>query len=142
MKYILAISDNNCIALNNDIPWHIKHDFQWFKMNTYGKTVIMGRKTWDSLRKKPLPGRRNIVVSSQLLTDVETIPIEKVKDHKDAWVIGGANLCEQLWKKNDILVITRVHTNVKDGLTIRLPNMKCIWKKLFDGYTFTINKIC
>lgn len=142
MKYILAISDNNCIALNNDIPWYIKHDFQWFKMNTYGKTVIMGRKTWDSLPKKPLPGRRNIVVSRQFLSDVETIPIGKVKDFKDAWVIGGANLCEQLWKKNDILVITRVHRNVKDGLTIRLPKMRCIWKKLFDGYTFTINKIC
>ena len=63
MKYILAVSDNNCIAINDDLPWYIKHDFQWFKMNTYANPVIMGRRTWESLRKKPLPGRRNIVIS-------------------------------------------------------------------------------
>lgn len=146
MKYILAISDNNCIALGGNLPWYIKHDFQWFKMNTYGNPVIMGRKTWESLRKKPLPGRRNIVISRHKVPGVETVNCilkirDFVKENPDTWVIGGAELCQQLWQKDDVILITRVHTNVNNGLKIILPEMKCIWSKKFDGYTFSINKI-
>lgn len=146
MKYILAVSDNNCIAIDNDLPWHIKHDFQWFKMNTYGNPVIMGRRTWESLSKKPLPGRRNIVVSRRKVPGAETMnSIRKIRDfvneHPSTWVIGGAELCQQLWQKNDIILLTYVHITVINGLKITLPKLKCIWSKKFDGYTFTINKI-
>ena len=126
MKYILAVSDNNCIAINDDLPWYIKHDFQWFKMNTYRNPVIMGRRTWESLHKKPLPNRRNIVVSRHKVPGVETMNcIYKVRDfakeHPSTWVIGGAELCQQLWQKNDIILLTHVHTNVINGLEIKLP---------------------
>jgi dihydrofolate reductase len=146
MRYILAVSDNNCIALNGTLPWHIRHDFLWFKMNTYNCPVIMGRKTWDSLPKKPLPGRRNMVLSSNKHLGVETFQtVEElnrfVEKHPSSWIIGGATLCNQLWKNNDVLILTRVHMNVKNGLVISLPKMKCVWEKTFDGYTFSINLI-
>jgi hypothetical protein len=77
---------------------------------------------------------------------VETFnSIEKVRnfteEHPETWVIGGAELCQQLWEKKDIVLLTRVHTTVNNGLKIILPELKCIWSKKFDSYTFTINKI-
>jgi dihydrofolate reductase len=141
MRFILAVSDDHKIALGNKLPWRISHDFKWFKMNTFNETVIMGRKTWDTL-KKPLPNRRNIVVSRRKVPGVETIVnINKIKDYKYAWIIGGSQLCSQLWKSGDILVLTYVHITVPNGLPVEIPPLKCLWSKSFDGYTFTINKI-
>ena len=71
MRFILAVSKDNKIALGGKLPWRIPHDFRWFKMNTYGETIIMGRKTWDSLPFKPLPNRRNIVLSKNTINNVE-----------------------------------------------------------------------
>ena len=143
MRFILAVSKDNKIALGGKLPWRIPHDFRWFKMNTYGETIIMGRKTWDSIGKRPLPGRENIVVSRHRIPKVKTIQIlEDVCYYPNAWVIGGARLCEQLWRRGDILVLTRVDMEVGEaGLAIELPQMKRIWSKTFDSYTFSINLI-
>ena len=62
---IAACADGNVIGIDNAMPWHLPEDFAFFKAYTSGKPVVMGRKTWDSLPKKPLPNRRNIVVSRQ-----------------------------------------------------------------------------
>lgn len=62
---IAAHAANRCIGINNQMPWHLPEDFAFFKQYTLGKPVIMGRKTWESLPKKPLPGRRNIIISRQ-----------------------------------------------------------------------------
>ncbi|SSY71056.1 dihydrofolate reductase [Alysiella crassa] len=62
---IAALAQNRIIGANNDIPWHIPEDFAFFKHYTSGKPVIMGRKTWDSLPRKPLPNRRNLVITRQ-----------------------------------------------------------------------------
>ena len=141
MRFILAVSNDNKIAIGGGLPWRISHDFRWFKMNTYGETIIMGRKTWDSIGRRALPGRENIVVSRHRLPKVKTIQIlSDVHDYPDAWVIGGARLCEQLWERGDILVLTRVDMIVGDsGLGITLPAMKELWSKSFDSYTFSIN---
>lgn len=143
MRFILAVSRDNKIALGGALPWRISHDFRWFKMNTYGQTIIMGRKTWDSIGKKALPCRTNIVVSRRNVPNVKTIRnIEYVRDYSDAWIIGGAELCHQTWKKGDLLVLTRVDIVVgENGLSITLPKMKEIWSKSFDSYTFSINII-
>ncbi|TAN55398.1 MAG: dihydrofolate reductase [Magnetospirillum sp.] len=61
---IVAIAANGVIGRDNALPWHIPEDLKWFKRNTLGKPVIMGRKTWDSIGR-PLPGRPNIVVTRQ-----------------------------------------------------------------------------
>jgi dihydrofolate reductase len=66
ISIIAAVADNGAIGRNNQLLWHIKEDLRYFKRITTGHTVIMGRKTWESLGK-PLPNRRNIVVSNTLL---------------------------------------------------------------------------
>jgi dihydrofolate reductase len=60
---IVAVADNGVIGVRGDLPWRIPEDLKRFKALTMGKPMIMGRKTWDSLPKKPLPGRTNIVVT-------------------------------------------------------------------------------
>ena len=62
---IAAVGENGCIGIGNAMPWHLPEDFAFFKQYTLGKPVLMGRKTWESLPRRPLPGRRNIVVSRQ-----------------------------------------------------------------------------
>ncbi|HEX3484461.1 MAG TPA: dihydrofolate reductase [Micropepsaceae bacterium] len=60
---IVAVAENGVIGANGVLPWHIPEDLKRFKAVTLGKPIIMGRKTWDSLPRKPLPGRSNIVVT-------------------------------------------------------------------------------
>ena len=62
---VAAVAQNRVIGRDNQMIWHIPEDFAFFKRFTSGKPVLMGRKTWDSLPRKPLPNRRNIVVSRQ-----------------------------------------------------------------------------
>ena len=62
LNLIVAMAANRVIGVNNGMPWHLPADFAWFKRATMGHPVIMGRKTWESIGK-PLPGRRNIVIS-------------------------------------------------------------------------------
>ncbi|HXJ00162.1 MAG TPA: dihydrofolate reductase [Micropepsaceae bacterium] len=60
---IVAVAENDVIGAKGALPWHLPEDLKRFKALTLGKPVIMGRKTWDSLPRKPLPGRTNIVVT-------------------------------------------------------------------------------
>ena len=62
---VVAIADNDVIGKDGGIPWHISEDMKRFKALTMGHTIVMGRKTWDSLPRKPLPGRINVVVTRQ-----------------------------------------------------------------------------
>ena len=62
---VVAIADNGVIGNKGALPWHISDDLKRFKALTTGHTVVMGRKTWDSLPRKPLPGRVNVVVTRQ-----------------------------------------------------------------------------
>jgi dihydrofolate reductase len=62
---VYAQSKNGVIGADGGLPWHIPSDLKAFKENTFGKPIIMGRRTWDSLPRKPLPGRQNIVITRQ-----------------------------------------------------------------------------
>ena len=62
---VVAIADNGVIGNQGRLPWHISEDLKRFKALTMGHTIVMGRKTWDSLPRKPLPGRANVVVTRQ-----------------------------------------------------------------------------
>lgn len=62
---VVAVAENGVIGQGGKIPWHISEDLKRFKALTMGHTVVMGRKTWDSLPRKPLPGRANVVVTRQ-----------------------------------------------------------------------------
>ena len=104
MKAIAAMARNRVIGLNGGIPWHLPEDFRWFKRATLGGVVVMGRKTFQSLGK-PLPGRRNVVVSSCFeAPGVEVIPsVERLNSEQYApapvWIIGGAQIYEQALPK-------------------------------------------
>ena len=97
---IAAVASNRCIGSGNAMPWHIAEDFAFFKRYTTGKPIIMGRKTWDSLPRKPLPNRRNIVITRQ--ADWQADSAEAVHDfqaalqacagEREAVIIGGAQI--------------------------------------------------
>ena len=72
IELIWAQDQNGGIGKKGELPWHISEDLQNFKKITSSHPIVMGRKTWDSLPFKPLPNRRNIVLSSQLVENIET----------------------------------------------------------------------
>lgn len=110
MKAILAMTPNGGIGLNNQLPWEsLECDLKRFKELTTGQTIVMGRSTWESLPRKPLPNRKSIVVSSSQLElpegvdqthNIESIPF-------DAWIIGGAKLFD-----STIHLVDEVHLTV------------------------------
>ena len=108
IKAILACDENWGIGKAGTLPWpHNSADLKWFKQMTTGNTVVMGRKTWDSLPVKPLPNRKNIVVSSNRVEGADitigningpvrfsTVRLPMLKPVGDIWLIGGATLIE------------------------------------------------
>ncbi len=81
---IAAVSPEGVIGVGNDLPWHYSADLKRFKRLTMGNTIVMGRLTWESLPKKPLPGRRNIVITSRELAPVESGEVECFAAIEDA----------------------------------------------------------
>ena len=123
---IMALSENDVIGVRGKLPWHIPMDLKWFKMNTYGSVVIMGRKTWDSLPYTGLPGRLSIVLSRQS-PKTETQDCIFCRDWNKAldlarkastniYIIGGSEIFKQalLLKIADTLIITRVHKKINE----------------------------
>lgn len=107
---ILAISENNVIGINGGLPWKLPKDLKRFKELTYGHTVVMGRRTFQSTGI--LPGRKNIVLSSTLSSypDIQvcdTFP--KVSYEGDLFVIGGVEIYNAFLPLADIVYLTRVH---------------------------------
>ncbi len=109
---ILAAAENGVIGRDGAIPWHISDDLKRFKALTMGNTIVMGRKTWDSLPKKPLPGRRNIVVTWQKLWQAEgaeTMPLERALEQPDVFIIGGAEIYRAALPRAGRIELTEVH---------------------------------
>lgn len=101
MKLILACDLKGGIGYQNKLPWHIPLDLKRFKNLTQNGVVVMGRKTWESLPKKPLPNRVNVVISNTIkeLDNAIVLPnIGRLKSADDVWVIGGNNLVESVWE--------------------------------------------
>lgn len=121
---IAAKSDNNVIGNKGKIPWHIPEDLKHFKEITEGKTVLMGRKTFESILEylgKPLPNRKNIVITRQenykVPKDAETHKNieDALRKHRleDIYVIGGAEIYKEIMPKADRLIITEVHKTIE-----------------------------
>src|SRR5215218_10105706 len=102
LSLVVAIAEDGAIGRAGTLPWHLPADLQYFKRVTMDKPVIMGRRTWESLKGKPLKGRYNIVLSRSLL-DVpngvhlcknldEAILAAKTEGYEEASLIGGASL--------------------------------------------------
>jgi dihydrofolate reductase len=117
ISIIVAISEDRGIGKSNNLLWHIPEDMKRFKKLTFGKTVIMGRKTWESLPKKPLPGRKNIVITDipgeSFDHSVTAYSIEDAmsicEKDDEVFIIGGGSIYRQFMPLADRLYITHVH---------------------------------
>ena len=122
MKIIVAVSENNGIGLNNSLPWHFREDLRYFSRITRGNgnnAIIMGRKTWDSIPKKPLPKRDNLILTKSLVgencfSSIKTlIDYINTKDYDEVFVIGGETIYKQFLELGvvDEIYITKIHKN-------------------------------
>jgi dihydrofolate reductase len=114
---IVAVSENNVIGANNDLPWHLPVDLAYFKKMTLGKPVIMGRKTFESINCKPLPNRPNIIVTRDSTypapgcTVVSSLPqaLRVVPACEEAMIVGGSVLFQEALFTADRIYLTRIH---------------------------------
>lgn len=121
IELIVAMSNNYAIGNNNKLLWHIPEDLRRFKELTSGHSVLMGRKTWESLPEKyrPLPNRENFVLSSNksfIANGAETIhSLDLIPLREKLFVIGGSEIYRQTIQYADIIHLTQVHINVEEA---------------------------
>ena len=117
ISIIVAIAENMAIGKNNDLLWHIPEDLKRFKRITSGHPVIMGKRTYESLPRRPLPNRRNIVITDIKGEELEGCEmawsiaeaIAKCNPSEENFVIGGASIYKQFLPYADRLYLTRIH---------------------------------
>ena len=118
LNLIYARAANGVIGKDNTLPWHLPEDMAHFKRHTAGCPVIMGRKTWDSLppRFRPLPGRRNLVLTRQpnwqadgaeAYTGLDAA-LAQCATHDEVWVIGGADIYAQALPLAQRVLVTEI----------------------------------
>ncbi len=119
LSIIVATDQNNLIGKDNNMPWHIPADLKRFKAITTGHTIIMGRKTYDSLPKKPLPNRHHVVLTRQkglylkgceiLHSTQEVVERYGTIDNEEVFIIGGGNIYKSLLPYTQKIYLTQVH---------------------------------
>ncbi|MBH0229515.1 dihydrofolate reductase [Halobacillus yeomjeoni] len=117
ISFIFAMDRNRLIGKDNDLPWHIPNDFKFFKDTTWGETIIMGRKTFESFGK-PLPNREHIVITSNENYDREgctvihsideILKLEEERPDQEWFVIGGSVLFEKMLPHADRMYLTYI----------------------------------
>ena len=112
---VVAISENNAIGKDNQLLWYLPADLKHFKNITTGHTVIMGRKTYDSVGK-PLPNRRNIIITRKDITIEGCEVVKSIEDalalcadEKEVFIVGGAEIYKQSIHLTDRIYLTIVH---------------------------------
>jgi dihydrofolate reductase len=139
---VWAQSANGVIGRDGGLPWHLPEDLKHFRTLTAGATVLMGRRTWESLppRFRPLPGRRNVVLSSTQQEDVETFPdlgraLTTVPE--DGWVIGGAAVYRAALPFADRIVVTEIRESFEGDTRApevgRAPDSVGEWQESSTG---------
>ncbi|MCE8171739.1 dihydrofolate reductase [Porphyromonas gingivalis] len=124
ISIVVAIAENGAIGYKNDLLWHLPADLKRFKEMTTGHSIIMGSRTFRSLPKGALPNRRNIVLSrtQQDFPGAEwaaspEAALELVGEEAEAFVIGGAQVYEQMLPYTDKIYLTRVHADFPEADT-------------------------
>jgi dihydrofolate reductase len=143
LSLIVAMDDNRLIGNKNKLPWHLPADLAFFKRTTMGKPIVMGRKTFESIGK-PLPGRRNIVITRddsfsaagcEVANSIEAA-MSLTKDDDEVMLIGGASLYEQTIARATQLYITRIHQSFEGNTwfpEIDLSEWKAVNREDFDA---------
>lgn len=131
LSMIVARSQNGIIGRDGGLPWKLSDDLKMFKRTTMGHPIIMGRHTWESLPRKPLPGRQNIVITkdwayaaigarvySNLNAAINAARAIATKDGvEEVFIIGGQSLFERALPMTDILYISEVEAEVEGDVT-------------------------
>ena len=124
LKMIVAMDSENGIGLNNTLPWYYSNDLKYFSKVTKGNgnnAIVMGKNTWLSLPKKPLPKRDNIILSTtekyegmgyETVDNIELLK-EKIQKYDEIWIIGGANIYKQFINDIDL---TEIHISKIDRI--------------------------
>jgi dihydrofolate reductase len=135
ISIIVAVSDDWGIGLNNDLLWNLPEDLKRFRRLTIGNTIVMGKRTWESLPKRPLPGRINIVITDNQKETFEGAvtaysiedAIEKCNNNGEVFIIGGGSIYRQFMPYADRLYITHVHR--KTNADVYFPIIDpAVWK--------------
>lgn len=123
ISLVVAASKNNAIGKDNQLLWHLPKDMRFFKNTTWAMPIIMGRKTFESLSGKALPGRLNIVVTRQkdwkalnvsaVNSLEEAFQLAALQDYKELYVIGGAEIYQQTLPMASTVYLTRVDTIIE-----------------------------
>lgn len=139
LSLIVAVSRNNVIGKNNRLPWHLPADLAWFRQNTTGKPVIMGRKTFESIGR-PLPKRTNIVLSRKPYEQAGIIwqsslesAVDFVREFDEVFLIGGGELFKQYLPKADKLYLTQIQADVEGDTFFPELNWN-EWQVEFEEY--------
>lgn len=120
LTLIVAAAENNAIGKDNKMPWHLPNDFKYFKKTTLNHSIVMGRKTFESIGRT-LPERRNIVITRDLNYKAEDIDVANgvddvlsyCRDEREIFIIGGAEIYKQTLPFAEKVLLTRVHTTVE-----------------------------
>lgn len=148
ISMIFAVDPNYLLGKSNDLPWHYPEDMKYFRDTTKGKTVVMGKETFNSIlksNKKPLPNRHNIVVSRSM-TDYPGVEVVhdlfaylKEEHEEEIFIIGGKTIYELAFPYADRLYITDIkHVHEGDVYLKRfdLSAFKKVWEKETDDLIF------
>ncbi|OGT42395.1 MAG: hypothetical protein A3F13_03365 [Gammaproteobacteria bacterium RIFCSPHIGHO2_12_FULL_40_19] len=135
LSLIVAKSKNNVIGKNNQMPWHLPADLKHFKQITMGKPIIMGRKTFDSIGK-PLPGRRNMIISRDTKLSIAGCDVfhgiddalKAVKNEPEVMIIGGANLYEQTLARAHCIYLTLIDAEFEGDTFFLAPELNKEWQ--------------
>jgi dihydrofolate reductase len=135
ISIIVAIAEDNGIGYMNDLLWHLPEDLKRFKKLTLGKTVVMGKKTWESLPKRPLQGRKNVIITDDrndvFENSVAAFSIEdaisKCQGDEEVFIIGGGSIYRQFMNHADRLYITHIHKKAPADIYFPVINPE-IWK--------------
>lgn len=141
---IAAVSKNNVIGIDNTIPWYIAEDMLYFRRQTLGKFVVMGRRTFESLNSRPLLYRKNIVLSRDasfmaaepvLTSRNVTEVLHHVPYNEELMVIGGGQVYREFMPLATRLLITRVEAEVPGDAyfpEVDPVQWECVWVELHD----------
>ncbi|MDI9337836.1 MAG: dihydrofolate reductase [Alphaproteobacteria bacterium] len=141
--FVVAASLNNVIGKNNQLIWKIPIDLKYFKNRTYGLPIVMGRKTFDSINQKPLPGRLNIVLSKQkfhsqeyqnlyFLNHVdEVFKLCNSFDYKTLHVVGGSQIYNAFLPCCNTIFLTKVLENFEGDTFFKVPDNFSLKKMSF-----------
>jgi dihydrofolate reductase len=133
---VVAASENNAIGKNNQLLWHLPKDMRFFKNTTWGLPIVMGRKTFESMGSRLLPGRVNIILTHQqglaidgaivVNTLEEAMAFAKHQFYKELMVIGGGQIYTMALPLANKVWLTRVHTTI-EGDTF-FPSLDSDWE--------------